>query len=80
MMKKQVLTLSAIAIVLGSALSFFFASLATNPDGSATFPVALTPGLFLGAAAVATFTGLVAAVAPAERAASLDPADVIRYG
>ncbi len=71
---------SVLGIVLGSALSFFFASLATNPDGSATFPVALTPGLFLGAAAVATITGLVAAVAPAERAASLDPADVIRYG
>lgn len=71
---------SLLGILVGSALSVFFASLATNPDGSATFPVALTPGLFLRAAAVATVTGLVAAVAPAERAASLDPADVIRYG
>lgn len=71
---------SLLGILLGSTLSLFFASLAQNPDGSATFPVALTPGLFLGAAAVATLTGLVAAVAPAERAASLDPADVIRYG
>ena len=65
---------------LGAGLSFFFASLAKNPDGTATFPVNLTPGLFLGAAAIATLTGLLAAVAPAERAASLDPADVIRYG
>lgn len=65
---------------LGAGLSFFFASLARNPDGTATFPVNLTPGLFLGATAIATLTGLLAAVAPAERAASLDPADVIRYG
>jgi len=71
---------SLLGIGIGAGLSLFFASLATNPDGSATFPVALTPGLFLGAAAVATLTGLVAAVAPAERAASLDPADVIRHG
>lgn len=71
---------SAIGILLGSGLALFFARLATNPDGSPTFPVALTPSLFLGAAAVATLTGLVSAVAPAERAASLDPADVIRHG
>ena len=71
---------SLLGAALGAALSFFFASLARNPDGSATFPVNLTPGLFLGAAAIATLTGLLAAVAPAERAASLDPADVIRYG
>ena len=71
---------SAVGILLGSGLALFFAALATNPDGSPTFPVALTPTLFLGAAAVATVTGLVAAVAPAERAASLDPADVIRRG
>jgi lipoprotein-releasing system permease protein len=71
---------SAVGILLGSGLALFFAALATNPDGSPTFPVALTPTLFLGAAAVATVTGLVAAVAPAERAASLDPADVIRHG
>ena len=71
---------SAVGVLLGSGLALFFAALATNPDGSPTFPVALTPSLFLGAAAVATVTGLVAAVAPAERAASLDPADVIRHG
>ena len=71
---------SLLGIVLGTALALTFASLATNPDGSPTFPVALTPSLFLGAAAVATLTGLLAAVAPAERAASLDPADVIRNG
>ena len=71
---------SLVGSALGTALSFFFASLATNPDGSPTFPVALTAGLFLRTAAVATLTGLVAAVAPAERAASLDPAEAIRRG
>jgi len=71
---------SLVGIALGASLSLFFASLARNPDGSATFPVALTPGLFLGAIGVATLTGLLAAVAPARRAAALDPADVIRYG
>jgi len=71
---------SLVGIALGASLSLFFASLARNPDGTATFPVALTPGLFLGAIVVATLTGLLAAVAPARRAATLDPADVIRYG
>ncbi len=74
------LTGSLVGIAIGTGLSYFFASLATNPDGSATFPVNVSAGLFLGATAVATITGLVAAVAPARRAASLDPADVIRYG
>ena len=71
---------SALGIALGTALALFFARLARNPDGSATFPVDLNAGLYLFAAAVATLTGLLAAVAPARRAASLDPAEVIRYG
>ncbi len=74
------LTGSLVGIAVGAGLSLFFASLAKNPDGSATFPVNLSAGLFLGATAVATVTGLLAAVAPARRAAALDPADVIRYG
>ena len=74
------LTGSGVGIAVGTALSLFFASLARNPDGSATFPVNLSLGLYLGASAVATLTGVLAAVAPARRAARLDPADVIRYG
>jgi lipoprotein-releasing system permease protein len=74
------LTGSAVGIAIGTALSLLFASLATNPDGSPTFPVNLSAGLYLGASAVATLTGLLAALAPARRAARLDPADVIRYG
>ncbi|HSR14510.1 MAG TPA: ABC transporter permease [Gemmatimonadales bacterium] len=71
---------SAGGVMTGIGLSLFFASLATNPDGSATFPVALTWQLYLRATAVATIVGVVAAWLPARRAARLDPADVIRYG
>lgn len=62
---------------LGTVLALFFASLAQNPDGSPTFPVDLGPARFLAATVVATLTGLVSAVAPAARAARLDPAEAI---
>ena len=51
------LTGSLVGIAIGAALSLFFASLARNNDGSATFPVNLSAGLFLGATAVAALTG-----------------------
>ena len=65
---------------IGTGLSLLFASMAKNPDGSATFPVDLGPQRFALAIGVATVIGVIAAVAPARRAASLDPAKVIRYG
>ena len=71
---------SLVGCVLGAVLSLFFARLAKNPDGSALFPVYLRFSLFAGASAVATLTGLGAALLPARRAAKLDPAAVIRYG
>lgn len=71
---------SALGLMIGSGLALFFGSLAKNPDGSATFPVALTLVLFARSALVATTVGLLAAVIPARRAAQLDPAEVIRYG
>ena len=55
-------------------------SLARAPTGDPLFPVDLTPGLYLGAAAVAILTGTLAAWFPARRAARLEPAEVIRYG
>jgi lipoprotein-releasing system permease protein len=71
---------SVLGVALGAGLSIFFASLATNPDGSPMFPVNLTLALVVRASIVATVTGIVAAAAPAHRAARLDPVEVIRYG
>jgi lipoprotein-releasing system permease protein len=70
---------SAFGIALGSVLSLVFASLAQNPDGSPTFPVDLDLALFLRSVAVATATGLVAAVVPARKAAKLEPAVAIHH-
>ncbi len=64
---------------VGVTLSLAFAGLATNPDGSATFPVALSSQLFLGTLAMALGVGLLAAAAPARRAAGLDPAEAIHH-
>lgn len=51
---------------------------ARNPDGTPFFEIALMPSLFLIAALVATFTGLLSALMPAMRAARLNPVDAIR--
>jgi len=71
---------SLIGIALGTFLALFFASMARNPDGSATFPVALTPLLYGRSVAVALTVGLLAAVLPARDANRMDPATVIRNG
>ena len=52
--------------------------LAKNADGTALFPVVLDPTLFAAALLLSTLTGLVAAFAPARRAARLDPVVAIR--
>jgi lipoprotein-releasing system permease protein len=67
-------------ILLGAALARVFAGVARNPDGSATFPVALTTALYLRSAAIALAVGVAAAVLPARRAARMRPADIIRLG
>lgn len=51
---------------------------ARQADGSELFPLVVQPGLFLAAMAVASLTGVFAAVAPALRAARLDPVVAIR--
>lgn len=69
---------SLLGSVLGALLARLFAGLATNPDGSPTFPVDLSVSRFAAAVAIATMTGLLSALSPARRAARLDPAVAIR--
>jgi lipoprotein-releasing system permease protein len=71
---------SLLGIAIGTFLALFFASMARNPDGSATFPVALTGWLYARSVGVAMTVGLLAAVLPARDATRLDPATVIRNG
>ncbi len=47
-------------------------------DGSPLFPLMIQPQLFVVAAVVAALTGVLAAMAPALRAARLDPVEAIR--
>ena len=62
----------------GTGLMALGSRLLRSPDGSAFFKVTWTPELYLGAIAVAIVFGLLAAIVPARRAASLDPAQAIR--
>lgn len=51
---------------------------ARNADGTPLFPLVFEPALYVVALLVATVTGLLAAYAPARRAARLDPVVAIR--
>jgi lipoprotein-releasing system permease protein len=71
---------SVLGGLLGTLMGYGFAAAVKNPYGESLFPIELTPGLFVLAAAVAVGTAIAAAVAPALHAARLDPATVIRHG
>jgi lipoprotein-releasing system permease protein len=68
--------------LLGSLLGWGFLMLwrgwARNADGTPMFIIVIEPMLFVLAAAGATLVGILAAMAPARRAAKLDPAVAIR--
>lgn len=72
------LTGSLLGSGVGALLVTFFARTAINPDGTQIFPVILELRMFLLASGVATLTGIIAAGAPAVRAAKLDPVVAIR--
>ena len=63
---------------LGIASLMLFHSLMRNADGSEFFPLILDWNLPTWAAALATLTGVLAAMTPALRAARLDPVVAIR--
>ncbi len=68
--------------VLGGAIGagglLLWYQYARNADGTPMFPLMLSPTLFVTATVLATATGVLAAVAPALRAARLDPVEAIR--
>jgi lipoprotein-releasing system permease protein len=69
---------SAIGCALAIGMVVVFLKVARNADGSPLFVLDLAPSLFVGAALGALVGGLLAAAAPARRAAALDPAQAIR--
>ncbi len=68
--------------LLGSALAWSFLALwrtlAVNADGTPMFMIEVEPSLVVIAASGATLVGVLAALMPARRAASLDPVVAIR--
>jgi lipoprotein-releasing system permease protein len=63
---------------LGALFLSFWRGMARNADGTQMFVITISPSLFVIAAVGATLIGVLAAMAPARRAARLDPAVAIR--
>jgi lipoprotein-releasing system permease protein len=69
---------SALGAALAALLVFAFGVFVRGPDGGVLFPIDLTAQLLIVACAAATVCGTFAAIAPARRAARLDPAQAMR--
>jgi lipoprotein-releasing system permease protein len=69
---------AAVGCSVGALALVAWQHLALAPDGTPLFPLVLDPALFTVAMVLATLTGLLAAFAPALRAARLDPVVAIR--
>ena len=69
---------SVLGVSLAWALIQAFTRFARGSDGLPLFSIALPPALALQVALGATVAGVLAALAPARRAAALDPAQAIR--
>ncbi len=69
---------SVVGCSIGAAALVLWQRYARNADGTPLFPLVFDPRLFSAALLLATLTGLLAAFAPALRAARLDPVVAIR--
>ena len=69
---------SLLGLLLAVALIWLFTAVVRGSDGLPLFNVALTPGTAVQTALMATLCGVLAAIAPARRAAAMDPAQAIR--
>ena len=69
---------SVLGVVLAVLLIKAFTTFVRGSDGLPLFAITLSPSLALDIAMIATLCGVLAAVAPARRAAALDPAQAIR--
>ena len=72
------LAVAAAGAALGSAALVWWHAVARQADGGELFPLVLEARLFAATALLATATGVLAAAAPALRAARLDPVVAIR--
>lgn len=71
---------SVVGSVAGTVLALGFNQFVRDEAGEIIFPIEPSPTIFTAAFVVATLTGIIAAIAPARRAARLDPADAITHG
>ncbi len=69
---------SLLGSIMGLAGLIIWQQAEKNPDGTVMFAMAIEPSLFVSALLLASLTGLIASVAPALRAARLDPVVAIR--
>ena len=69
---------SILGVLLAVLLIWAFTTFVRGSDGLPLFIITLSPSLALRIAGIATLCGVLAAVAPARRAAALDPALAIR--
>lgn len=69
---------SVVGCLIGAGALALWLHMTRNPDGTPLIPLSFDPKLFAAALVLATLTGLLAAFAPARRAARLNPVAAIR--
>ncbi|MNV65656.1 FtsX-like permease family protein [compost metagenome] len=69
---------SLAGLLLAALLIWAFTQFVRGPDGGPLFAITLSLPTMLQVSLLATLCGVLAAVAPARRAAAMDPAQAIR--